>query len=69
MTVQATARKMVEAGNGGRIVCLASLAAENTGGMMWSYSATKAGVRMMVRGLLVRAVGVSCGCGACWCGL
>lgn len=50
LTVQATARKMVECGNGGRIVCLASLAAETTGAGMWSYSATKAGVRMMVRG-------------------
>lgn len=51
LTVQATARKMVEYGNGGRIVCLASLAAETTGSGIWSYSVTKAGVRMMVRGL------------------
>lgn len=51
LTVQATARKMVECGNGGRIVCLASLAAETTGAGIWSYSVTKAGVRMMVRGL------------------
>lgn len=50
LTVQATAREMVRLGNGGRIVCIASLAAENTGAGMWSYSATKAGVRMMVRG-------------------
>ena len=50
LTVQATARAMVRAGNGGRIICIASLAAENTGAGMWSYSATKAGVRMMVRG-------------------
>lgn len=50
LTVQATARAMVELGNGGRIVCISSLAAENTGGMMWAYSATKSGVRMMVRG-------------------
>lgn len=50
LTVQAIARKMVECGNGGRIVCLASLAAETTGAGMWAYSATKAGVRMMVRG-------------------
>ncbi len=50
LTVQATAREMVRAGNGGRIICIASLAAENTGAGMWSYSATKAGVRMMVRG-------------------
>ena len=51
LTVQATARKMVQCGNGGRIVCLASLAAETTGGGIWPYSVTKAGVRMMVRGM------------------
>jgi len=51
LTVQTTARKMVEFGNGGRIVCIASLAAETTGAGIWSYSVTKAGVRMMVRGL------------------
>ncbi|MDH5737643.1 MAG: SDR family oxidoreductase [Gammaproteobacteria bacterium] len=50
LTVQACARQMVACGNGGRIICLASLAAETTGANMWSYSATKAGVRMMVRG-------------------
>ncbi|MDH5738089.1 MAG: SDR family oxidoreductase, partial [Gammaproteobacteria bacterium] len=50
LTVQACARKMVECGNGGRIICLASLAAETTGANIWAYSATKAGVRMMVRG-------------------
>lgn len=50
LTVQAAARKMVECANGGRIVCLASLAAESTGAGIWSYSATKAGVRIMVRG-------------------
>jgi NAD(P)-dependent dehydrogenase (short-subunit alcohol dehydrogenase family) len=50
LTVQACARKMVALGNGGRIVCISSLAAENTGVGMWAYSATKAGVRIMVRG-------------------
>jgi NAD(P)-dependent dehydrogenase (short-subunit alcohol dehydrogenase family) len=50
LTVQATARQMVRLGNGGRIVCISSLAAENTGAGIWSYSATKAGVRIMVRG-------------------
>ena len=50
LTVQAAAREMVRLGNGGRIVCISSLAAENTGPGMWSYSATKSGVRMMVRG-------------------
>ena len=50
LTVQATAREMVRLGNGGRIICMSSLAAENTGAGTWAYSATKAGVRMMVRG-------------------
>lgn len=50
LTVQAVAQQMVRLGNGGRIVCISSLAAENTGAGIWSYSATKAGVRIMVRG-------------------
>jgi len=50
LTGQATARKMVELGNGGRIVCMSSLAGELSGAMSWGYSATKAGVRMLVRG-------------------
>ncbi|MBS02580.1 MAG: hypothetical protein CMQ24_07725 [Gammaproteobacteria bacterium] len=50
LTAQACARKMVELGNGGRIVCISSLAAELTGPGIWSYSATKVGVRIMVRG-------------------
>lgn len=50
LTAQAAARQMVAQGGGGRIVCMASLAAENTGQMTWAYSATKVGVRMMVRG-------------------
>lgn len=50
LTVQACARRLVEQGEGGRIICMASLAAELTGAQSWGYSATKAGVRMMVRG-------------------
>ncbi len=50
VTAQASARKMVELGHGGRIICLSSLAAERTSARMWAYSATKVGVRMMVRG-------------------
>jgi len=50
LTVQATAQQMVKLGHGGRIVCISSLAAENTSGPMFGYSATKAGVRIMVRG-------------------
>ena len=50
LTVQAAAQRMVTDGSGGRIVCISSLAALNTSAQMWSYSATKAGVAMMVRG-------------------
>ena len=50
LTVQAVGQQMVRLGHGGRIVCISSLAAENTGAGIWSYSATKVGVRMMVRG-------------------
>lgn len=50
LTVQAAAQRMVAAGNGGRIICISSLAALSTSQWMWSYSATKAGVKMMVRG-------------------
>jgi NAD(P)-dependent dehydrogenase (short-subunit alcohol dehydrogenase family) len=49
LTVQAAAQRMKQLGNGGRIVCISSLAALNTSALMWSYSATKVGVRMMVR--------------------
>ena len=50
LTVQAAAQRMVQQGTGGRIVCISSLAALNTSAFTWSYSATKAGVAMMVRG-------------------
>jgi len=50
LTVQAAAQQMVKLGSGGRIVCISSLAALNTSASMWAYSATKAGVQMMVRG-------------------
>lgn len=50
LTVQAAAQRMKDLGNGGRIVCISSLAALNTSDLMWGYSATKVGVKMMVRG-------------------
>jgi len=50
LTVQAAAQQMVKLARPGRIICISSLAAENTGAGIWAYSATKAGVRMMVRG-------------------
>jgi NAD(P)-dependent dehydrogenase (short-subunit alcohol dehydrogenase family) len=50
LTVQAAAQRMVRQGRGGRIVCISSLAALITGAGSWGYSATKAGVQMLVRG-------------------
>jgi len=50
LTVQAAAQRMASQARGGRIVCISSLAALNTSAWMWAYSATKAGVAMMVRG-------------------
>src|SRR4029453_11488553 len=49
-TVKAAAAKIIEGGEGGRIVCIASEAALATGARVWAYSATKAAVKMMVRG-------------------
>jgi len=49
-TVRAAAERMVEGGQGGRVICISSEAALSTGARVWSYSATKAGVTMMVRG-------------------
>ncbi len=50
LTVQAAAQRMVNRGRGGRIICMSSLAARLVGPATWGYSATKAGVEMMVRG-------------------
>lgn len=50
LTVQAVAQQMVNLKHGGRIVCMSSLAALNVSGPMFGYSATKAGVAIMVRG-------------------
>ncbi len=49
LTVQACAREMVRQGRGGRIVTIASLAAERPNPGSFGYCATKAGVRMMSR--------------------
>lgn len=66
LTVQAAAQQMVKLGNGGRIVCISSLAALNVSPMMFGYSATKAGVAIMARawaqelgqhGVTVNAIG------------
>ena len=50
LTVQAAAQRMVKQGRGGRIICISSLAARLVGAGSWGYSATKAGVEIMVRG-------------------
>jgi NAD(P)-dependent dehydrogenase (short-subunit alcohol dehydrogenase family) len=50
LTVQAAAQRMVRQGRGGRIICISSLAALMAGAGSWGYSATKAGVQIMVRG-------------------
>ncbi len=50
LTVQAAAQRMVKQQRGGRIICISSLAAVMVGSFAWGYSATKAGVKIMVRG-------------------
>jgi len=66
LTVQAVAQQMVKLGDGGRIVCISSLAALNVSAPMFGYSATKAGVAIMTRawaqelgahGITVNAIG------------
>lgn len=49
LTVQTCAREMVKQNKGGRIVTIASLAAERPAPFMFAYCASKAGVRMMSR--------------------
>jgi 3-oxoacyl-[acyl-carrier protein] reductase len=50
LTVKAATERIVESGRGGRIVCISSEAALATGARVWAYSATKAAVKIMVRG-------------------
>ncbi len=50
LTVKAATERIVESGRGGRMVCISSEAALATGGRVWAYSASKAAVKMMVRG-------------------
>lgn len=49
LTVQACAREMVRHNRGGRIIAIASLAAERPAPALFAYCAAKAGVRMMAR--------------------
>lgn len=50
LTAQIAARLMVRQGRGGRIVCISSLRAVKPGAGVWSYSALKAAITVMVRG-------------------
>src|SRR4029079_10010483 len=50
LTVKTAVERIVDSGRGGRIVCISSEAALTTGARVWAYSATKAAVKMMVRG-------------------
>jgi NAD(P)-dependent dehydrogenase (short-subunit alcohol dehydrogenase family) len=49
MSCQEAARQMVSQGHGGRIVTIASVAAERASPRMVAYNTSKAGVRMMTR--------------------
>ncbi|MGB2694162.1 MAG: SDR family NAD(P)-dependent oxidoreductase [Dehalococcoidia bacterium] len=66
LSCQAAARRMVEQGQGGRMITIASLAAEQAYPGMAPYNAAKAGVRMLTRvmalelaahGITVNAIG------------
>jgi NAD(P)-dependent dehydrogenase (short-subunit alcohol dehydrogenase family) len=50
---QAAAKQMVKQGNGGRLICTASLAAVRPGPMMPAYYAAKAGVKMLTEVMAV----------------
>lgn len=49
LSCQAAARRMVEQGHGGRIITMASVAAERATPRMAAYSSSKAAVRMLTR--------------------
>jgi glucose 1-dehydrogenase len=51
LTLQAAAKRMVEAGKGGRLISIASVAAEKGFAGLVPYGATKAGVRHMSRSI------------------
>jgi NAD(P)-dependent dehydrogenase (short-subunit alcohol dehydrogenase family) len=51
LCAQAVARQMIEQGTGGRIINLSSISEEISGGGLTHYSATKAAVRNLTRGL------------------
>ncbi len=49
LSCQAAARQIVSQGHGGRIITMASVAAERPSAFMASYNASKAGVRMLTK--------------------
>lgn len=49
LSCQAAARQMAKQGEGGRIICIASVAGERATPRMAAYSAAKAGVRMLAK--------------------
>lgn len=49
LTVQACAREMVRLKNGGRVITIASVAAERSSPRLFAYASMKAAVRMMTR--------------------
>ena len=51
LTLQSAARRMVDAGKGGRLISIASVAAEKGFAGLVPYGATKAGVRHMTRSI------------------
>lgn len=51
LTLQSAAKRMVEAGKGGRLIAIASVAAEKGFAGLVPYGATKAGVRHMMRSI------------------
>lgn len=51
LTLQSAAKRMVEAGKGGRLISIASVAAEKGFAGLVPYGATKAGVRHMMRSI------------------
>jgi glucose 1-dehydrogenase len=51
LTLQSAARRMVDAGKGGRLIAIASVAAEKGFAGLVPYGATKAGVRHMMRSI------------------
>ena len=61
-TLQAGAKRMAEQGGGGRLIAIASIMAEWGSGTSPAYTASKGGVRQLVRsmGIAVGPLGITC---------